>query len=82
MCTHTYLYIYPIYKFNIYIYHHFTHTYIYNPPTPDALLTVAPGTLVGICGLLPHVIKNHSPKNQSAMSCQSLAKTSHTHQGS
>lgn len=78
MCIYTYLYI----QYICLIYIFTTILYIYNPPTPEALLTEALVTLVGICGLLPHVIKNHSPKNQSAMSCQSLAKTSHTYQGS
>ena len=42
---------------------------------PEVLFTLVPLTLLGLCGLLPHVMKNHSQRN----SLPSLVRVWHTY---
>lgn len=56
-----------------------THTHTKCSPSLDVLFTTVPLIFPALRGLLPYDMKNHSPKNQAAIPCQSLANTAHTY---
>lgn len=75
-------FIYMLYNDVCALYTCVSHTHTQCSPSLDVLFTMVPLIFLALRGLLPYGMKNHSPKNQAAIPCQSLANTAHTYQGS